>query len=270
MRRYSIFQAIPLSFFSRDLYRDVARGWRGAGIMYTVVTLALLTLVLLVQMQMSLNHWVRGPAQEYADQVPGIVIRHRVVEVDRPMPYAIKDGAGKEWVVVDTTGQVTSLEGRDAKVLLTADRLIFSKSTAETRTFKLSGVDNLRINSARVKRWLGLLSVWASPFLAPFMFGGMFLFRMVQVVAFALVGMVTATLSRMTFDFSALMRLTAVALTPGFLLEILIKIIGVRMPGWGFLWTLIAMGYVVWAVLANRPGPEDAATAAPAAPPATS
>jgi hypothetical protein len=269
VRRYSILPAIPLSFFSRDLYRDVAGAWRGAGIVYMVVVVALLALVALVRMQMSLNRWAQGSAQEFAAQVPGILIRHRVVEVDRPMPYIIEDRkTGKELVVVDTTGQITSLDGMEARVLLTADRILFSRSTAETRVFNLSGVDSLWIDATRARRGLALLATWASPVVAPFMFGAMFCFRMAQLVAFALVAMLAAGLARLRLDFAALMRLTAVALTPALLLEVLLELVGLKPRGWGFLWTLIAIGYVVWAVLANRPAPGEPAAAS--APPATS
>jgi hypothetical protein len=269
VRRYSILQAVPLSFFSRDLYRDVAGAWRGIGLVYLVVVVAFLTLVMVLRMQVALNRWVEGSAQGFADQVPGIVIRHRVVEVDRPMPYVIQDRkTGKEMVVVDTTGQITTLDGREARLLLTADHLLYRKSATETRLFKLSGVDNLRVDSTRAKRWLGVLRTWAALCVAPFVFGGMFAFRMVQLVSFAVVGLVVAGLARIRLDFPALMRLAAVALTPALLIEVVLDLMKAKMRGWGFVWTLIAIGYVVWSVLSNRPGPEDAATGAPMPPPA--
>lgn len=268
VRRFSILQAIPLSFYSRDLYRDVAGSWRGAGLVYLVVVVAIVTALVVIGMQFSLRRWAAGPAQGFADDVPTIVIRHRVVEVDQPMPLVLRDRkTGKEWVVIDTTGQITSLEGLEASVLLTADRLMYRKSAAETRVFNISAIENLTISPARAKEWLGLLATWLAPLLAPFIFGGLFVFRLVQLLAFALAGMLVATLARVRLDFSALLRLSAVALTPSLLLEPLLDLAGAKARGWWFLWTVIPLAYVVGAVLANRQPPEDAAAGAtPASP----
>ena len=257
VRRHSILRAVPLSFFSRDLYRDVAASWRGIGLAYLALVVALLTLFAVVWMQVGLGRWAKGPALGFADQIPSIVIRHRVVEVDRPMPLVIVDrSSGKEWMVVDTTGQITSLDGLEASVLVTADHVFYRRSAAETRMFSLAGVDSLKVSSTRVRGWLGLVSTWAVPLIAPFVFGGMFLFRLIQVLVFALFGLLAARLAQVRLDWSRLMRLTAVALTPALLFDPLIDLSRIRLPGRGLLWTGIALAYVAWAVLANRSGPE--------------
>ena len=257
VRRYSILRAIPLSFFSRDLYRDVAASWRGFGLAYLALVVALLTLFVVGRMQVALSRWAEGPARGFADQVPTMVIRHRVVEIDRPMPFVILDrGSGKEIVVVDTTGQITSLDGLEAGVLVTADRVQFRRSASETRMFTLTGVDSLTLTPAKARRWLTLLSTWATPCVAPFVFGGMFVFRLIQLLVFALVGLLVARLAHARLDWSQVMRLTAVALTPALVLDPMIDLSRVRLPGRGLLWTGIVLAYVVWAVRANRSGPE--------------
>jgi hypothetical protein len=263
MRRFSILQALPLSFYSRDLYRDVAATWRGAGLVYLVVIVTLVTLLVVMGIQFSLSRWAAGSVRGFVDQVPTIVIRHRVVQIDQPMPYVIRDRTnGAQVVVIDTTGQVTSLDGLEARVLLTADRLMYRKSTAETRVFNISAIDHFTIDSARAARWLDKVSTWLAPALTPFVFAGLFVFRLVQLVAFALVGMLVGALARVRLDFSAYLRLTAVALTPSLLLEPLLDLAGNKARGWWIVWTLIPLAYVIRAVLANRRPPEDAAPGA--------
>lgn len=257
MRRHSILRALPLSFFSRDLYRDVAASWRGIGLAYLALVVALLTLFVVVRMHVAITRWADGRGREFADQVPTIVIRQRVIEVDRPMPYVMVDRvSGKEGVVVDTTGQITSLDGLEASVLVTADRILFRRSAAETRMFSLSGVDSLTLTPALARRWLTLFSTWISPCVAPFVFGGMFAFRLIQVLVFALVGLLVARLARARLDWSQVMRLAVVALTPALILDPMIDLSGIRLPGRSLLWTGIVLAYVVWGVLVNRSGPE--------------
>ena len=257
MRRHPILLAIPLSFFSRALYRDVARSWRGIGLVYLVVVVAILTLVVMIRMQFGVSRWSQTQGQGFAEQVPTIVIRNRVIEIDRPMPYVIQDRqTGAELAIVDTTGQITSLDGLEARVLLTADRLVYRKSAAETRVIQLSAVNNLTISRAVAKRWLGIITMWTTTVMAPFVFGGFFGLRLFQVLVFALVGLVVVRLVKAPLDFSALMRLTAVALTPALVLEPVLDVARWKPQFWGALWTAIALAYVVWSVLANRPEAE--------------
>lgn len=253
MRRYSILQGIPLSFFSRQLYQDVAKSWRGIGLVYLVVIVALVAASVLLRMQLGLNKWAGGPAQGFIGQTPTVVIRNRVVEVDRPMPYVMSDPATKtEVAIVDTTGRITSLDGLEARVLLTADQIQYRKSTAETRVFSLSGVKDLTISAPKAKRWLSLFAAWATPAVAPFVFGGLFALRLGQVVVFAAIGLLVARSMKAPLDFSALMRLTAVALTPALVLEPVLDLVSWKPPMLGMIWTLAALAYLVFAVHANR------------------
>ena len=250
-------KAIPRSFFSRPLYRDVGRSWRGIGLVYLLILVGVLALYILVRLQLALMTWVHGPVQGFADQLPTIVVRHRVVEVDRPMPYVIHDREkGTEFAVVDTTGQVTSLDGLEAQALLTASQFHFRKSDTETRVFELSRVKDLTITPAKAKRWSTLLLIWMMPVLAPVLLGGLFAFRLFQVLVFALVGLLVARLARAPLDLTALMRVSAVALTPALVLEPVLDVVGRKLPARELIWCVLALGYLVWGVLANRPEAE--------------
>lgn len=263
MRRYSILQAIPLSFFSGDLYRDVGRAWRGIGLAYLVLLVALLSLVVVIRMHVSLSGWVNRDARGFAEQVPRIVIRHRVVEVDGTMPITIRgSGPGAELAIIDTTGAVTSLEGQQARVLMTRDHIVYRKNVAETRVFSLSGVKDFTIDSARAHRWLGIFATWVSPIAAPFVFGGLFVFRILQQLLLAVVGLLAGRLLRVSLDFSAHMRVAAVALTPALIIEPALELLGAKPAWWGLAWIAIAVAYVVWAVRANRSAPPETAIAA--------
>jgi hypothetical protein len=267
MRRYSIFHALPLSFFSGGLYQDVARSWRGIGLVYLMLLVALATLVVVIRTQIGLDHWVHGEARGLTDQIPRMVIRQRVVEVDAAMPYTIHDtGKGLPIAIIDTTGQITSLDGQVATVLVTADQVMYRKSAAETRVFQLATVKDFTIDSARAGRWLGLLATWAAPVVTVFAFAGLFCFRLVQQLLLAVIGLLAARAMRAPLDFSALMRLAAVALTPALLVEPLLDILGVKPRGFGLIWNVLVVAYIMWAVRANRPEPTAAPSASPATP----
>lgn len=41
MKNYSVFHPLYLSFFSKSLYQDVAKNWKGTGLAYLLLLLAL-------------------------------------------------------------------------------------------------------------------------------------------------------------------------------------------------------------------------------------
>src|SRR5216117_1409089 len=104
MRRYSILRALPLSFSSRDLYRDVARNWQGGGLMYLLLLVAMTTMPFLIRIQVGMGQWARGEASQLVNQIPPIRIRHGVVGVSRPTPLTITDSKGTAFAIIDTSG----------------------------------------------------------------------------------------------------------------------------------------------------------------------
>src|SRR2546428_11609695 len=111
MRRYSVVHALLLSFFSRDLYRDVARNWRGAGLIYLLLLVALSTVLFLARAQIGIAQWARGEASQVVNQIPPIQIRHGVVQVSGPSPLIIRASKGTTLAIIDTSGSVASFEG---------------------------------------------------------------------------------------------------------------------------------------------------------------
>lgn len=226
MKRYSIFHPLVLSFFSKSLYRDVAKHWRGTGLLYLA-------------------------------QIPAVTISNGQVSTDATMPYFIKDPkTGANIAIIDTTGQYKTLEDTDAKLLLTKSKLIFSKSATETQTYDLSGVQSFYVDRARVEGWLGIVGSWFGPALYPLAVLFSFIFRAIQMLIYALVGMLFVQILHANLSFKTLMRLAAISITPVLVLDLLLGLLAVHIPGWWLLGIVIALGYLFLAVKVNSE-PED-------------
>src|SRR5688500_8215830 len=91
MKRYSIFHPLVLSFFSKSLYRDVGKNWRGTGLLYLLLVLALVWVPTIIKAQMGLSSWVAGDSQELTKQIPAITITKGEVSTDVTTPHFIKD-----------------------------------------------------------------------------------------------------------------------------------------------------------------------------------
>jgi hypothetical protein len=269
MRRFSNPRAIALSFFSRELYRDVAHEWLGAGLCYLLLVTFLCMVPPLIKMQVGIAGFAREEAGPILEQIPPISIRHGHVLAAVPMPFVIRDARGGALAVLDTTGQVSSLDSTEARVLVTAKQIMIRKSAAETRTFELSRVGHFEMDQARARRWLRLFVTWCALVLSPFVFAGLFLFRLMQVVVFAAIGAVLARPLGVRLGFAPLMRLAAVAFTPVFVIDILRGAAHLRVPLWWLLSMILALVYLIFALQANRePEPAAADAVPPAVPPA--
>src|SRR5437762_1391096 len=111
-RRYSAFSALFLApLFSGELSRDIARRWRGIGFWFVVLQLLITWLVVLIVWQRGFNRFVQNDMPKISDQIPPVTIKDGVASSPVTQPYEIKDPeSGKPFVVIDTTGQINSLD----------------------------------------------------------------------------------------------------------------------------------------------------------------
>lgn len=148
MTKYIYLKAIYLSFFSKDLYRNVLQSWKGLGLKYLLMLSFFAALIMSVNLLRVLNSF---NAEEIADkvttklfenpdltfeqnlnrildvvsQVPSLMVKNSELSISEKEPYFIKDPvSGKNWVIFDTTGGYTSLEGTDAFLLVTKNSTI--------------------------------------------------------------------------------------------------------------------------------------------------
>ncbi len=258
MKRYSIFHPLVLSFFSKSLYRDVGKNWRGTGLLYLLVVLALLWIPTIIKGHFSLSRWVDGDSKELTKQIPAITITKGKVSTDVTTPHFIKDPkTGTNLAIIDTTGEYETLENTDAKFLLTQSKLIASKNATETRSYDLSSVESFYADRSLVESWLVTARRWLVPVLYPLALIFSFIFRALQVVAYALVGLLFARILQANLEFKTLMRLAAISITPVLILNLLFEFVPVRIPWWTLIGIIIALAYLFFAVKVNTE-PEDA------------
>lgn len=257
MKRYSIFHPLVLSFFSKSLYRDVGKNWRGTGLLYLFIILALLWIPTIIKGQLGLSAWVDGESKELTKQIPAITITKGQVSTDVPTPHFIKDPkTGADIAIIDTTGTYQNLDNSDAKLLLTKSKLIVSRGEGRTETYELSGVQSFHIDHAKVEGWLATAKTWFIPALYPLALIFSFIFRAVQILIYAVVGLAFARMLKANLDFKTLMRLSAIAITPVLVLNLIFEFVPVRIPWWFFLGIIVALAYLFFAVKVNAESEE--------------
>lgn len=252
MRRYSVFHPLVLSFFSKSLYRDVGKHWRGTGLLYLLMVLALVWIPTIIKGHLEMSRWIDGDSKEITKQIPAITITKGQVSTDVPTPHYIKDPkTGADIAIIDTTGEYETLENTDAKFLLTKSKLIVSKSGGRSETYSLSSVESFYVNRSRVESWLLRARQLFVPVLYPLALIFSFIFRAIQILIYALIGLLFARMLNANLDFKTLMRLAAISITPVLILNLLFEFVPVHIPWWSLLGIIIALAYLFFAVKVN-------------------
>lgn len=268
MKRYSIFHPLVLSFYSPSLYRDVAENWTGVGFLYLLLLLSLAWVHPIVRLHRTAAGLFETLGPAVLEQVPTIHVQQGEVSIAEPQPYVIEvPGSDTPLVVIDTTGQTTP-ESTQAFLILTKHQAILRKNLHETRTYDLTGIQDLTVDRSTVKRILDGCRQWLAILSYPVALAGSYVYRILQVLIYASIGLLFARLLSTPLEYPALLRLASVAVTPAIVADTLRGAAGFSSNLlWWFFCFLLTMGYLLFAVRVNSPAEPERQAYPPSTPP---
>ncbi len=260
MARYAALKTPFLAFYSWDLYRDVAAHWRAKSFAYLLALLAICWIPSAVQIHRGWATIVDKKSGPLVDQIPPITITQGTVTVDASQPVYITDPDSKKvMVIIDTTGQVTSLDGTGALVFLGKDQIVIRKSPQETRILRLSGVEYFHVDRDVARLWLHQSTYIVSPFFYLSAVAGAFVYRFVEVLLLAGFGAAESKRLKMNPGFGALSSVAVLAITPPIVLQTVFGLARVTIPMSWPVFLIMTAGYMLYglhALRAPRSGPE--------------
>ena len=255
--QYSRFAALVLSFFSPALYRDVARRWRGIGLLYLLLLMAVTWAPVVLRWHVQFRTWAHGgQAARYFESFPSVDVENGVVSIAEPQPHVWRDpDAGEVILVVDASAEFDVPEAATARMLLS--RRILEVRDDEQRTthvFNLKRVEDFHLDResalCTVQRWSNRFGLYAFPtaMLVSMAWG------LVRVLMYAFLGKLLAVVFPARLDYPALVRLSAVAMTPGMVVDAAGWMLGVGATpyyAWSVMIGVITAAYLAFAVRAN-------------------
>ncbi|NCT57789.1 MAG: DUF1189 domain-containing protein [Legionella sp.] len=171
---YKARHAFYLAFFSKKLYIDVVRRWRGLGVLYFFILFSVITIPHTIQLMWSLNHVIETNILTPLKSLPVLSIRSGEVVFSEKMPYLIKNNQGEVVSIIDTEGHINQLpESRYplASILVTKHamhmdfRLLDFLDTAHKKAFENKAIviplDSLGNDEFWVTSWLNKLHITA-------------------------------------------------------------------------------------------------------------
>ena len=124
---YRYRQALYMAFYSSRLYIDVVKRWRGFGFLYLLLLISVAAIPVSIRIIIDFNQYFNEKLIIPFKKIPPLYINHGVIEIDKAMPYFIKDKTGAVVALIDTRGGVTSFDSAypDLAMVITNDTLYF-------------------------------------------------------------------------------------------------------------------------------------------------
>jgi len=251
MKKFSVIHIPVLSFFSRDLYREVGLQWKGICFGYLLLLMAVCWIPMMVRIHMGFSGFVQNDAPSVVEQIPQITITDGQVSIEESQPYYIRVPDSNDIIgVIDTTGSIRSPEDVNAFFLLTDNSIITRQSDFETREFDLSQVNSFTASGEGIMKLLNIIKKFLAIILYPFALLSSYIYRIIQALIFAAVGLLFASMCKVSLSYGALLRLAVVAMTPCMIVKTVFVLAGVYLPCIGLLYIAITLAYLYYGVYA--------------------
>lgn len=123
-RLYTYRQALYLAFYSNRLYIDVAKRWRGFGLSYFFLVIALAVFPFSIKSTLLFHDYLDQQLIQPLQKIPYFEIKQNKLIFDYFMPYVIKNNSGEVLVVFDEERNLTEINYLYPKWMLfiTSDR----------------------------------------------------------------------------------------------------------------------------------------------------
>lgn len=252
MTRFNILHPLYMSFYSRELYRDVAANWGGRVFWYLFLLLALCWIPVMGVSKSVVTSYITYEAPRLVRQFPPIEISSGIATVDAQMPYTITDPEkGTPLIILDTTGQTGSLVESDAVILLMKDKVVLKKGTDETSSYDLKDFGDFSIDQVGITGSLERFDKWFVFVFYPIALFMSYIYRLLQALFFGFIGKFYNKSIGARLDYQALCRIATVGLTPAILLNTMHIVTRSNVPGWGLICFFISIAYLYYGVVAN-------------------
>ncbi len=258
MQQYNIFQAIYLSFYSKQLYRDVAKNWGGKSFLYLLLIVALSWIAFTYFSQIALNASYREHSDVMVSQIPIVTIKDGRVITPEKRPYIIEDSKTHErLVVIDTTGQYTTLEKANALFLITENKVFVQKEKSgevikEANIYEIPKTMTTTLNPRQINGYLEQMAyfIWIPLYICVLLVG--FCYRLMQALIYGVIGKIIAGMSRVTLTYSQVVQIAMVAITPALVLATIFDVFQVFFAHQLLFYFLLTMFYLFYGIIVNK------------------
>lgn len=267
---YSIWTALYHSFYSRRLYVDVGKRWRGLGFIYLLVALLILCIPFALKVGYVFSQDFNQKILEPLLKLPVLYVQNGKISIDEPMPYIIKNNRGQVVLVVDTTGKINDFgyEYPYLNILINQNKISYripnfqlydtgipAQSTATPVVQPLGTSVNTVFNGKQFadEQMVRGLKIASQLMIYPVVVVAIGSFLIIMYPVFALLGQAfSSILFSFKIGFLQSLRLLIVSSTPMLLVLMILLSLNVAFAGMGIILMTILTSYYCFALYSLR------------------
>ena len=257
MKKKTSWQALFLSFWSKDFYREVAREWRGLAYTYLLILVTFTSVFIAAKLQLEFSLKVERYFIPMLSELPKITIKDGTLSIDRPSPYTIRSKLGDLVIAFDTRPTPITLRESKANFLVTSKDIYYAPENPAAMHVPLSELKDGDLDSDSIIKFTNQVKTWMA--IGLFVTIGVYNFLWLGLLSllFAFIVRKTEKLPSAKLDYKALVRLLVVAATPAQLTYCLV-VLHDSIDAWAWFVGLLWCCYLFFALHANADG--DAGT----------
>ena len=234
-----------------NFYKKAANFKLSIIIKYVLMLVVLASLLVSLGVSLRINKIAKEAGDWTLENLPIITIIDGKASVEAEMPFRIKKEDFE--IVIDTTGQVTSLdESVEEGLLLTKDKLYVKQSKVQTNTYDLAQIEELRLDKKTIEGW----QKRAVRVLFPIIFIGSFIYysiaKTLQILFFSIVPLIISGVKNMELKFRQCSKIAAFALSLPFIMASLIEFFYFRVRYFPILFILVYFIFLIRGTLALK------------------
>lgn len=267
---YRYWQALYLAFYSKRLFIDVVKRWRGFAIGYFLLLIGVISIPWTIHYTAQFKQYFSDELVYALQHMPLLTIQNGEVSIDKPTPYFVTGKSGEKLIEINPDPKMDkfSEEYPTVFVLITKDKIYYrspkiqllSKVALPAGEEKVSShafdKNDNEIFSGRewVKRSkVSLLEAYASFFIYPIVFGAFFgLYSAFNLVMSSIGRLISSVILKYKITFNQSFRLAWVASTAPLIFLTILQCLGVETNGSGAYYTAIVACYFAYAIIAVK------------------
>lgn len=252
MTRTNLFAAIPLSFFSKPLYREIATSWGGRTFIYLLLIVVLSWIPATIKMQSTLNRKYDANIESVILQVPNMKLQEGKIITPEKKPYLIKNKEGETLAIIDTSGEYRNLENANTNLLVTQNEIFTRPNKDETRSYQIPAQLQWNIVPETVNHFIKDYKSFAWIFFVIFFVITGFIYRVFQSLIYAIFGKIIASSGGISLSYIQVLFICMVAITPALFIATVFDWFGIYFKFQLFFYLLLSLIYIYFGVHANK------------------
>lgn len=256
MKKFQLWQAPLLSFFSTEFYRDLGQNWKGLGFLYLFIIALISGVSQAIPEYLSTKNQVdNGIIGVLIEQFPTISINDGKLSLVGEVPYYISDPDSGQSIICFDTGAQSNASPRDNNclVLVTAEGLSIDSGTEDIQRISFKGMDHFEMNKTELAKYMAVAPVLLGVFRFLTASSLTTISSILAALTYSLVGLLICKMINIPLAYAGILRISSIALGTAIILDTIVKVTDVHIPFWYTgLWTLaIPAAYVMFGVGAN-------------------